>query len=349
MAKSPFLAYVEEQMWQRRYAKKTIESYVYWIRTFIIFNKKRHPKELGNAEVEAFLNHLVCKKRVAKSTQSLALNALNFLYKDILLNPLNIELNFVHSKLPRKLPVVLTQNEVKQFFLVVNPKYYLAASLLYGSGLRLSEAIRLRVHDIDFDFNCIRVWNAKGGRHRTVTLAKELKPLLKDQIAFVTRYYQLDLKNPDYSGVKLPTALAKKYPFAPKELNWHYLFPSSKTSIDPEDKVLRRHHIDESSLQKAVKQTARHAGIKKHVTSHTLRHSFATHLLGSGADIRTVQEQLGHIDIRTTQIYTHVLQMGGNAVLSPLSNIINESGTAYICSNIHKFKALPQAQIQHLS
>jgi len=323
MAQSPFLKYVEEQMWRHRYAKRTTKSYIYWIRAFIVFHDKRHPSELNDADVEAFLNYLVIDRKVAKATQTLALNALCFLYKEVVKRPLNTELSFVKSVTPRKLPVVLTPTEVQALFQAIGANYYLPAALLYGSGLRLMEMARLRVHDIDFDYNCIRIWNAKGGRHRTVTLALELKPLLREQIQQCRRYYQLDLQNPKYMGVKLPTALAKKYLSAPKELNWHYLFPSSRTSIDPEDKVLRRHHIDESSVQKAVRVSAQQAGIVKRVTPHTLRHTFATQLLASGADIRTVQEQLGHVDLRTTQIYTHVLQMGGNAVISPFSGIVS--------------------------
>ncbi|MFT6791848.1 MAG: integron integrase [Cellvibrionaceae bacterium] len=327
MTSSPFLKHIEEQMWRRHYAKRTIQAYLYWIRAFILYHNKRHPSELSDPEVEAFLDHLVMEVKVARSTQTLALNALSFLYKHILKKPLDTQLTFVKSTVPKKLPVVLTSDEIRGFFQSISAQYYLPAALMYGSGLRLMESVRLRIHDIDFDYNCIRIWNAKGGKHRTVTLAKELKPLLKNQIATAAKYFQIDVNNPDYFGVKLPLALARKYRSAPKELNWHYLFPSPRTSIDPEDKVLRRHHIDESALQKAVKFASKQAGIKKQVSPHTLRHSFATHLLANGADIRTVQEQLGHSDLRTTQIYTHVLQMGGNAVLSPMSTVFREMST----------------------
>lgn len=321
MARSPFLQYIEEFMWTKRYAKRTIHTYLYWIRYFIHFHGKVHPSTMGNLEVESFLNHLVIQRDVAKGTQQTALNALVFLYKHIIKKPLSLELDLVHSRTPRKLPIVLTSEEVEALFQHINPRQFLPAAFLFGSGLRLIEAIRLRVHDVDLDYNCVRVWNGKGGKHRTVTLAMELKPLIKEQVQIVSNYYHHDMNCPNYAGVKLHHALARKYPNAPRELGWHYLFPSSQRSTDPDGGAERRHHINDSTLQRAVRHAARKARINKPVSPHTLRHTFATHLLASGADIRTVQEQLGHADLRTTQIYTHVLQMGGNAVKSPFSNI----------------------------
>ncbi len=322
MKSSPFLSSIEEYMYQRRYAKRTIETYTLWIRRYINFHQKRHPASMNDSHVEAFLNHLVLNRHVAPQTQALVLNVLNFLYKDIVKKPLSLRLNFVKSHKPRKLPVVLTQDEMARLMKKVSARYFLLAALLYGSGLRLMEAVRLRVKDIDFDYKCIRVWNGKGGKHRTVTMAPELVQHLRNQIIHAEHYLQLDLRNESYDGVWMPTALRHKYPNANRELGWHYLFPSSKLSVDPESNVFRRHHIDESGLQKAIRHAAKRANISKSVTPHTLRHSFATHLLASGADIRTVQDQLGHANVRTTQIYTHVLQMGGNAVISPLSNIL---------------------------
>lgn len=319
---SPFLESIKEFMWTRRYAKRTIESYLHWIKFYINFCSKRHPKDCDDQDVERFLNYLSNKLNVAPKTQSLALNAVNFLYKEFLQRPLSMELNFNKSRIQPKLPVVLTQVEIKKLFSFIDEHHKLPCSLMYGSGLRLMEVVRLRIQDIDFNFHTIQVWNGKGGKHRRVTLAQELVKQLKEQIRLATVYYQRDIRNPAYSGVYMPFALFRKYPSAPKELNWHYLFPSSRLSIDPEVDKLRRHHIHETLLRKAVKAAAKKAQLEKNVTCHTLRHSFATHLLQRGADIRTVQEQLGHSDIRTTQIYTHVIERGASGVRSPLSDLI---------------------------
>lgn len=318
---SPFLKHIEEQMRLKRYAKRTIESYLYWIKAYINFNGQCHPTKCHDIEVETFLSHLTNKLNVAPKTQSVALNALVFLYKSILLKPLTLELNFNKSKQAIKLPVVLTQEEVRLLLANITNRYSLQCKLMYGSGLRLMEVVRLRVQDIDFDFNSIQIWQGKGGKNRRVTLAKELCEPLKQQIAMVQLIFNQDKSHPDYKGVWLPYALARKYPYARVELQWHYLFPSTRLSVDPETSLLRRHHIDETCLRKSVKKAAMKAGITKNVTCHTLRHSFATHLLQRGADIRTVQEQLGHTDIRTTQIYTHVMEHGANGVRSPLSDL----------------------------
>ena len=318
---SPFLQYIAEEMYTRRYAKRTVETYLHWIKFFILFHKKRHPKDLQDEHVEQFLTHLAVNRNVAVQTQALALNALSFLYKEIIKQPLALSLNFNQAAKPRKLPVVLTKPEVKRLLTCVDPQYLLLAQLLYGSGLRLMEAVRLRVNAIDFDYLSLMVWHGKGGKHRRVTLAPELVEPLRRQISLVEAFYQQDMQTADFAGVWLPFALARKYPAAPKELGWQYLFPSARLSIDPQYKVLRRHHIDETSLQKAVRIAGKKAHIEKQVTCHTLRHSFATHLLEAGMDIRTVQEQLGHTDVKTTQIYTHVLKQGGNAVKSPLSQL----------------------------
>jgi len=320
--KSIFLTYIEERMWVQRYAKRTIQSYLYWIKGFIIFTGKQHPKQCHNAEVERFLTYLTVQLNVAPKTQALALNALVFLYREVIHNPLSLELNFNKSNTQPKLPVVLTQQEVRQLLTCVSAKYALPCKLMYGSGLRLMETVRLRVQDIDFDYLSILVWRSKGGKHRRVTLAKELVKPLKQQISAVQLFYQQDIHNEDYQGVWLPNSLAKKFPNASKQLNWHYLFPSYQLSFEPQSNNLRRHHIDESTLRKFVKKAALNAHIDKNVTCHTLRHSFATHLLQRGVDIRTVQEQLGHTDIRTTQIYTHVIEHGANGVRSPLSDLL---------------------------
>ena len=315
---SPFLQYIAEFMYARRYAKRTVETYVYWIKMYILFNKKQHPAQLTEQDVKRFLTYLTSQRNVAPRTQASALNALSFLYKTVLQKPLSLNLNFNRSQLSPKLPVVLTRSEIASLLRVIEPRYKLLAQLMYGSGLRLMEAVRLRVHDIDYEYLSIMVWQGKGNKNRRTTLAPELLEMLKQQTQIVLQYFQADLANPDYDGVWLPYALARKYPTAPKELGWHYLFPSLQLSVDPDSKRLRRHHLDESCVRREVKIAAKKAGINKNVTCHTLRHSFATHLLESGADIRTVQEQLGHTDVRTTQIYTHVLNRGAAGVKSPL-------------------------------
>jgi len=318
---SVFLTYVKEQMWTKRYAKRTIESYIYWIKGFIIFNDKKHPDKCHDIEVELFLTYLTTQLNVAPKTQALALNALVFLYREILKTPLTLNLNFNKSTAQPKLPVVLTINEISSLLNKIRSSHALPCKLMYGSGLRLMEAVRLRVQDIDFDYLSIMVWHGKGGKHRRVTLAKELVTPLKQQIAAAKLLYQQDVRNAYYQGVWLPNALVRKYPSAAMNLSWHYLFPAIRLSTDPESNKLRRHHIDETGLRKFVKKAAKDANIEKNVTCHTLRHSFATHLLQRGADIRTVQEQLGHSDLRTTQIYTHVIEAGGNGVRSPLSDL----------------------------
>lgn len=318
---SPFLASIYEYMLARHFAMNTVEVYLYWIRWFIRYHHNEHPTNMGDQEVETFLTFLANDKHVAVKTQAQALNALVFLYREILKSPLTLKLNFRHSDKHRKLPTVLTQTEVKALFSVLPAHLKLPAQLMYASGLRLMEVIRLRVKDIDFDYLSIMIWNGKGGKHRRVTLAPELVPALKEQIRQAEFYFREDMENPNYHGVSMPFALANKYPEGPKTLLWQFLFPSRALSVDPENNVLRRHHIDPSLLQKAIKRATKEASIEKPASCHTLRHSFATHLLARGTDIRTVQEQLGHSDVKTTQIYTHVLQQGANAVRSPFSDL----------------------------
>jgi len=319
MSKSPFMTEVRQRMYTLRYAKRTVDSYLHWIKVFIIHNGKKHPSLMGSAEVEAFLSHMTNGRGVSQSTQRSALNALVFLYGKILNKPLAINLQFNKAKVPRKLPSVLTPDEVRKLLAQVPPQHLLAVQLLYASGLRLMELIRLRIQDIDFNYASLRIWNGKGGRHRQVTLAPELFGALKEQIKRMHIYWQLDLLNPVFAGVSLPYALERKYPKAPKEFGWQFLFGAANYSRDPIHGVWRRHHIDESCVQKAVRFAALRCRFNKPVSCHTLRHSFATHLLASGADIRTVQEQLGHSDVATTQIYTHILRQGASGVKSPFS------------------------------
>ncbi len=320
---SPFINALSQFLFKRHYAKSTIDTYIYWVKQYILFHNKKHPKTLTEKDVEHYLNHLACTKHVSPSTQSIALNALAFLYNQFLCQPLDNTLFFRKATRPKKLPVVLTPSEVKRLFTFLAPSALLPCQLMYGSGLRVMEVVRLRIQDIDFDYQSIKVWNGKGGKHRLTTLAPELFPTLKLAIDQAANIASHDLENPSYSGVWLPYALRKKFPSYRRDTNWHYIFYARNLSLDPEDGSLRRHHICESTLRKAIKVAAKQAGITKNISCHTLRHSFATHLLASGADIRTVQEQLGHSDIKTTQIYTHVLERGANCVTSPLSHLMS--------------------------
>ena len=319
--KSPYLRFIAEQMRTRRYAKRTIESYTYWIKAFINFNHKRHPNECHNLEVEQFLSFLSNNMNVAPRTQAVALNALVYLYKFIIEKPLTLSLNFNRTKGQQKLPVVLTQHEVVSLFKHIKSEYQLPCKLMYGSGLRLMEVVRLRVQDIDFDYHSICVRQGKGGKNRRVTLAKELVGDLKMQIEFAKSYFAKDIGAEEYAGVYLPYGYSRKNPSARFEFGWHYLFPSTRLIADPQSGEIRRHHIDHTVLRKTIKAARLSSGIDKQITCHTLRHSFATHLLQRGTDIRTIQEQLGHSDIRTTQIYTHVIEQGANGVRSPLSDL----------------------------
>ena len=321
MSKSPFLQSIESFMRVRRYSRRTITSYLYWIKYFIVFNNKQHPSNLGDADIERFLTYLAVERGVAAATQSIALNAIVFVKKKFLEEAVGDLKAFSKSSRQRKLPVVLTKAEVSALLGQISGRMKLMISLLYGSGLRRIELVRLRVKDIDFDLCQLQVWNGKGGKHRLVTLAPELRISLKQQIRYVNELLDEDKDNKDYMGVWLPGALARKYPNACYQIGWQYLFPASRLSIDPESNKLRRHHFDESALNKQLRLSAQKAKIMKQVSCHTLRHSFATHLLQSGADIRTVQQQLGHADVKTTEIYTHVLKQGAQGVRSPLSNL----------------------------
>lgn len=322
MKNSPFLTYIREYMLGRHYATRTVDAYLYWVHQYILYHNRQHPKELGSRDVEDFLTHLVANKSVAKKSQSLALNALVFLYKEIIQQPVDLDMQFRRSDKSRKLPTVLTPAEVSRLLAQCSPKYKLAYQLMYGSGLRLMECVRLRIHDIDYQYKSVRIWQGKGGKNRIVTLAPELFPALKLQQQRSNEYYQLDMCNDAFSGCYIPEALARKYPNAENSFNWQYLFPSERLSHDPRTGQVRRHHLHHTSLQKHIKTAALNAKIEKDISCHTLRHSFATHLLENGADIRTVQEQLGHSDVKTTQIYTHILDRGANGVKSPLSNIL---------------------------
>jgi len=301
----------------KHYSIRTEKTYLAWIRRFIRFHEMRHPRDMGKPEVEAFLTDLAVARHVAASTQNQALNAVLFLYKDVL----GIELawmdDVVRVKRPARIPEVLSAAEVARLLAQLDGTYQLMASLLYGSGLRLMEAVRLRVKDVDFDYRQIVVRDSKGAKDRVTPLPATLFATLREQLDRVAGQHGSDIKA-GYGTVYLPHALAAKYPNAQKELAWQYVFPSARLSVDPRSGATRRHHVNEKGLQHAVKGAVRRAGIRKKASCHTLRHSFATHLLERGNDIRTVQELLGHKSVQTTMIYTHVLKLGGRGVVSPL-------------------------------
>jgi integron integrase len=302
----------------KHYSIRTETAYVDWVKRFILFHHKRHPKDMGPAEITAFLTHLAVNDNVAASTQNQALNALIFLYRHVLQQDLDGPLNLVRAKKPERLPVVLTRDEAQAVIRHLSGEHQLMAKLLYGSGLRLMECVRLRVKDLDFERREIVVREGKGMKDRVTMLPAQLREPLQAQLARAKQLHQSDLEK-GFGAVYLPFALERKYPNANREWGWQYVFPSDRLSPDPRALgVIRRHHVDESGLQKAVRQAARQAHLTKPVGPHTFRHSFATHLLESGYDIRTVQELLGHKDVKTTMVYTHVLNRGGLAVKSPL-------------------------------
>jgi integron integrase len=318
MGKEPrLLDRVRVSIRTKQYSIRTEQAYVDWIRRFILFHGKRHPMEMGKAEVEAFLTHLAVNRNVAASTQNQALSALLYLYREVLERDLPWLDDVTRAKKPSRLPVVLTYTEVKMLLDQLSGTKWLMASLLYGSGLRLLECLRLRVHDIDFDMRQVMVRNGKGGKDRVTVLPDPIAGPLRRQIDQVRIFHERDTLD-GLDGVYLPFALERKYPNAAKTLGWQYLFPAENASRDPRSGKTRRHHLGENVLQRAVKQAVRDAGIRKPASCHSLRHSFATHLLEPGQDIRTVQELLGHKDIRTTQIYTHVTRRGASGVVSPL-------------------------------
>ncbi len=301
------------------YAIKTEQTYAHWIKCFLFFHTTVNAGDFNANHATQYLNHLAVNRRVATNTQSVVLNALSFFFKRILEEPFDVK-GFKLAKRPRKLPVVLTNDEIRSLLCHMHGLYGLLAGLQYGTGMRLMEVIRLRVQDIDEGYHQIIIRNAKGNKDRVVPLPDCYREQLLSQIAFVSTQHEQDLKN-GYGEVYLPDALNRKFPHAAKELRWQYLFPGSRLSADPRSGAVRRHHIHESSLQKKIKQAANDANLLKRVSSHTLRHSFATHLLENGYDIRTVQELLGHSDVSTTMIYTHVLNKPGMTVRSPVDLI----------------------------
>jgi integron integrase len=315
--KPSLLQQVRHQIRLKHYSIRTEEAYLKIVKRFILFHQKRHPREMGADEIRQYLSHLAMDGQVSASTQNQALSALLFLYREVL----KLELPFIdgieRAKRPVRVPTVLTRQEADKMLACLRDIHYLMASLLYGSGLRLMECVRLRVKDIDFGYKQITIRDGKGEKDRRTVLPVKLAPALLRHLSQVRRTHQDDLQS-GYGRVYLPYALERKYPSAPAEWAWQWVFPSGNLSQDPRSGVVRRHHASEDMLQKAVKRAARQAGISKRVSCHTLRHSFATHMLESGYDLRTIQELLGHRSVETTQIYTHVLNRGGRGVKSPL-------------------------------
>ncbi len=318
--KPRLLARVRSALRARHYRPSTEAAYLGWIRRFILFHGKRHPAEMGDAEINAFLTHLAIEGKVSASTQTQALSAILFLYRHVVGVEVGELEGLVRARKPRRLPVVMTRDEVRAVLSSMRGTPRLAASLLYGSGLRVTECLRLRIKDIDFAGSEILVRDGKGAKDRRTMLPGSLADQLRDQIASVRRVHEQDLRG-GWGRVPLPDALGRKYPGASRDWTWQWVFPQAKRWKNPTTGAQGRHHIDESILQKAFKRSVADAGIAKRATLHTLRHSFATHLIQDGYDIRTVQELLGHADVRTTMIYTHVLNRGGHGVKSPADSL----------------------------
>ncbi|MGL4318687.1 MAG: integron integrase [Pseudomonas sp.] len=317
--KPKLLTQVRQQIRLRNYSIRTEAVYAEWVKRYIRFHQYRHPQEMGAAEIEAFLTHLAVKRNVSGSTQNQALAALLFLYKEVLKVELPWLDGVVRAKKPVHLPVVLTRDEVARVLEQLVGVRWIVATLLYGAGLRLLEALRLRVKDVDFARGEILVRDGKGQKDRVTMLPRRLIEPLQAHLLKVEALHQRDLLE-GFGRANLPFALARKYPNAAAEWGWQFVFPSINRSKDPRSDGIFRHHLHEKTIQRAVREASRRAGLIKHATPHTFRHSFATHLLESGQDIRTVQELLGHADVKTTQIYTHVLNRGGLGVISPLDH-----------------------------
>ena len=315
-AKPKLLDQVRQVLRAKHYSLKTEKSYTTWIRQYILFHNKRHPAEMAEEEINQFLSYLATRRRVSASTQNQALCAIIFLYKHVLHKEIGELRDVVWAKKPKKIPVVLSRGEVKALLEHLSGTTWIIGMLLYGAGLRLTECMQLRVKDIDFAYKQIVVRSGKGDKDRRTVLPEKVIDPLKDHLKYVKRVFEKDLQD-GYDSVSMPYALEKKYPNAGREFGWRFLFPASRISIDPVSGVHRRHHMDPTVVQKAIKAAIHKAGIRKHAGCHTLRHSFATHLLEEGYDIRTLQELLGHSSLDTTMIYTHVLNKGGRGIKSP--------------------------------
>ena len=313
------LSQVRQQIRTLHYSIRTEQAYIFWIRDYILFHNKRHPSELKEADISRWLSHLATKRNVAASTQNQALSAILFLYREVLNLPLDWIDNVERAKKPARLPVVFTRDEVEAVLSRLKDTFWLMASLLYGSGLRLMECVRLRVKDVDFARNQIIVRDGKGGKDRVTVLPHALADPLAQHFEKVKALHGRDLAE-GFGATSLPFALRRKYPNAEREWAWQYVFPSTRRANDPRSGLELRHHMMETALQKAVKGAVTAAGVNKPASCHTFRHSFATHLIEDDYDIRTVQELLGHADVKTTMIYTHVLNRGGRGIRSPIDS-----------------------------
>ncbi|MHC4831603.1 MAG: integron integrase [Planctomycetota bacterium] len=304
----------------KHYSRRTEQAYVQWARRYILFHGKRHPETLGKCEIEAFLTHLAVEGKVSASTQNQALSGLLFLYREVLKTTLPDLGGLIRAKRPKRLPVVLSRGEVRRILGEMHGTPLLVAELLYGTGARLLEALRLRVQDVDFACREIIIRSGKGGKDRRTILPDSLSPKLGEHLARVRPSHEEALRR-GFGGVFLPNALERKYPNAATEWGWQYVFPAVRPTRDPRTNIMRRHHLSESTVQRAVREAVRCSQVAKRATCHTFRHSFATHLLEDGYDIRTIQDLLGHVDVSTTMIYTHVLNRGGRAVRSPVDRL----------------------------
>ena len=316
---------MRDLMRRRHYSIHTERAYLDWVKRYVRFHNMQSRDDLrhGEEKIEAFLTHLARDRQVAASTQSQAMNALVFLYKHVLEQPLSGEINADRARKQPRIPVVLTREETARVIALMSGVHQLIVKLLYGSGLRITECIRLRVQDVDLEMKALTVRNGKGGKDRITTFPEKLVQPLKEHLVRVKMIHGQDLED-GYGQVYLPHALARKYPHADKDWRWQYVFPAGRRSTDPRSGQTRRHHLDPSPINKAIAKVVRQTGISKRVSAHTFRHSFATHLLQRGTDIRTIQALLGHTDISTTMIYTHVLQQGGHGVMSPLDDLAIE-------------------------
>ena len=318
--RSPLLERMRQALRVRHYSIRTERSYIGWVRRFIVFHGKCHPEKMGKQEVETFLTWLAVERRVSPSTQNQALQAILFLYRNVLEIELPWMEDVIRARHRRRVPVVLSRKEVEQLLTQVPDSVWLPVAMLYGAGLRKLECLRLRVGDVDLERRCLRIHCGKGNKDRVAVLADSLRLPVDEQISRVRQQHRHDLRR-GLGSARLPAAMEKKLGSASKDLHWQFLFPSAQLSRDPRagsDAELQRHHLHASTLHRAVRGAARRAGIQKRVTCHTLRHSFATHLLESGSDIRTIQKLLGHKSVETTMIYTHITERGALGARSPL-------------------------------